>query len=324
MGAPRGPHAAALLNMAGGFLTPGMVVPPEVREAMFNALSSGVSLAGDLIEWKADADRLAVSLVGEAVGLRDDVTGAVWDVYANKKGVLPIAEAWDKRINNMGAAHAKFSRKHQWGPMSFLGLNSAALWFAGDDETKQMLLRHYMWAQGKACDLSFKEMRAMRSFIDFFDTVSRKVVIDGTEKTLTPYSESLKAAVEDAKWGQSRHINAVVSGASNALGNFAVHLKGVMRPATDPPVGPTVSPYKIKDLADPGVPLVFEGRMNFTDLWDFDAKVAGRFTGDKSTGRPATAEMAVDAVAALVDGVPFDVTSDDIPVTQHSGHAPIY
>lgn len=318
MGAIRGPHSAALLNMAGGFLTPGMVVPAEVREAVFNALASGVSLAGDALEWKADADRLATSLIGEGLAFIGEANVSVWG------GVVPVAEAWDKRINNMGAAHAKFSRKHQWGPMNLLGMNALALWFAGNDETKQMLLRHYIWGQGADCALSLQDMRLMRSFIDLFDTVNRKVVIDGTEKTLKPYSENLKAAVEDAKWGQSRHVHEVVSGASNALGNFAVHLTGVLKPATDPPQGATVSPNKIKDLADPGVPLVFEGRMNFTDFWDFDAKVAKRFTGDKSTGRPATAEIAVDAVAALVDGVPFDVTSDDIPVIQYSGHAPIY
>lgn len=325
MGAVRGPYSAAVMGMAGGMLTPGMVVPPVVRDGMFSAfsaigegVSSLLSTAGDVAEWKSDAEILYGTLALEGLGF-------LYDVYVKGEegsGAIPIAEAWDKRINGMAHAHAKFSLKHQFGAMA--PLNGLALWFAGNDETKQMLLRHYLWAQGKPCDLSRLEMEKMPAFIDFFDTVERKAVIKGKEKMMLPYSEHLKSAVDDAKQGRSTKVKTVVKGSSAALGNFAVIVEGTVKPGTGPALGPTVSPNPIKDLANPGVPLTFDGRMRFKDLWDFDSKVAPMLSAPGSTGRPGTAEAAVAAVAALVDGVPFDVTSDEIPVIQHSGHAPIY
>ncbi len=316
MGAVRGPYSAAIMGMAGGILTPGMVVPQAVRDGMFSALST----AGDVAEWKADAEILYASLALQGLGF-------LYEVYVKGEegsGAIPIAKAWDEHIDNMAHAHAKFSLKHKFGAMA--PLNGLALWFAGNDETKQMLLRHYLWAQGQACNLSLQEMRKMPAFIDFFDTVKRKAVIKGQaqDKVLLPYSENLASAVEDAKQGLSTKVKDFVKGSSAALGNFTVLVDGTVKPATGPALGPTASPNPIKDLADPGVPLTFEGKMRFKDLWDFDSKVERMLSDPGSTGRPGTAEAAVAAVAALVDGVPFDVTSDEIRVTQHSGHAPIY
>jgi len=115
-----------------------------------------------------------------------------------------------------------------------------------------------------------------------------------------------------------------VSGQNDALGNFPVQLTGVVRPATGAHTGPTVNPYPNNlGAVDPGGPLVFEGTMSWSDTWDFDSKLQARLKRG-GTHRPPTAEIAVAAVAALVDGVPFLVTSRSVAMTQYSGRFPAY
>jgi hypothetical protein len=152
-------------------------------------------------------------------------------------------------------------------------------------------------------------MKLMPTYIDLFETDA--------------YSPSLLNAIAQAKQGQSVPIKTQVQGQNNALGNFTISLLGTLKPAAGAPSGPTVNPFP-NGLApkNPGVPLLFEGTMAWSDYWDFDPKVAARLQGN--TGRPATAEAAVNAVAALVDGMPFQVTGSNVAMTQYSGRFPKY
>ena len=67
--------------------------------------------------------------------------------------------------------------------------------------------------------------------------------------------------------------------------------------------------------------------MVWSDKWDFDSKmaefVAARAEG-KSAGRDVKANLQVAAVAALVDGVPFEAVSEAVKMTQLSGQWPVY
>lgn len=300
----RGPHPSALLNMAGGFLTPGMVVPPVVQEGMVEA-----------VDWSIDA----VALWGTLA--KQNALGSYEMTIALLKGEdnVKIAEIWDRNINDDATAHAEFSRKHEFGAMS--SVNGLALLFASIDTMKRRLLQHYIWGQGKLRTLSGDEMRTMVTYFDLFDTAV--------------YSQNMKSAVSQAIRGQPSELSLWVKGANDALGNFAIDLEGVVKPTTDPPRGPKYCPYELnrKDgegnlqrvaQVETSVPLVFEGWMTWRDDWDFDSKMAARVSKPGSTGRPTGGELQVAAVASLVDGVPFKVTSHKIKITQFSGHAPIY
>lgn len=304
MGAIRGPHPAALMNMAGGFLTPGMIVPPAIQEGVVEAWIWGIDAVG---LWSSLAKQNAL--------------GSYEMTLAKLRGEdsVAIAEIWDQNMNADSAAHAEFAKKHQVSAMG--PMNDLALLFASLDPMKKLLLRHYILGQGKLRTLNGDEMRAMTTYFDLFDT---KI-----------YSKNMASAVAQAQRGQSSELSTWVKGANDGLGNFAVDIEGTLEPSTDPPQGPTVCPYVLNRRNKDGVmerveqvetlvPIVFKGRMTWRDFWDFDSKMAARIDQPGSTGRPGGGEMQVALVASFVDGVPFKVTSDSIPFTQYSGHAPIY
>ncbi len=272
--------------------------PGPIGQALGNLFSA----LGDGAGWVIDTVSLYKTLENEGLGF-------LIDVYGGKEGggALAIAESMDQRIRNMSYAHYAFSSEHRFGAMQ--PFNALARWFAGNDPMKRVLLDHYIEGQGKDYELTLEEMKRMPTYIDLFET--------------TAYSTHLRGAIDEAVAGKTVTVKSRVSGQNDALGNFGVHLRGILKPAAGAPVGSAANPYTNKlNPASPKVPLMFEGEMNWTDYWDFDAKVAQRFKG--KTGRPATAEAAVIAVATLVDGIPFNVTSVNVPMTQYSGRFPDY
>lgn len=267
-----------------------------------DTLSAAISTAGDGVATAMDAASLYATLYMEGLGF-------LVDVYGGKQGggAKPIADAWDQRVKNMATAHATFSSAHRIEAMP--QFNQLARWFAGDDAMKRRLLEWYIQGQGKDFALTLDMMKLMPTYIDLFETDA--------------YSPSLLNAIAQAKTGQSVPIKTQVQGQNNALGNFTISLLGTLKPAVGTPSGPIVNPFANGLTAkNPGVPLMFEGTMTWSDYWDFDPKVAARLQGN--TGRPATAEAAVNAVAALVDGMPFQVTSSSVAMTQYSGRFPKY
>lgn len=259
--------------------------------------------AGDAAVWAWDAASLYFALADEGLLF-------LLDVYDGKPGggALPIAKSFDKRFNNMGTRHNEFSRKHQVGAM--LVFDKLALWFASNDPIKEKCLEHYINDQGKEFRLTLGQMKLMPTFFDLFE--------------VNAYSPKMRPFIEQAKRGLTVKLKTSIAGQNDALGNFTIHLDGQLKRATGSPKGPDKSPYyRNKKAVDPGAALVFEGKMDWYDLWDFDSKLAKKMAG-KNTGRPAQADMVVAAVAALVDGVPFDVTTDAIPVVQYSGRFPEY
>ncbi|MFA5081432.1 MAG: hypothetical protein WC474_02660 [Hydrogenophilaceae bacterium] len=272
--------------------------PGPIGQTLGNLFSA----LGDGAGWVLDTVALYQMLQNEGLGF-------LADVYFGKKGggALPIAEALDQRVKNMSSAHYAFSSEHRFGAM--LPFDALAKWFASNDPMKRVLLEHYIEGQGKDYELTLEEMKRMPTYIDLFET--------------TAYSPGLRTAIDEASTGRSVPIDQRVSGQNDALGNYGVYLLGELKPVKGSPSGSATNPYANKLApAATRVPLVFEGEMNWTDYWDFDSKVALRFKG--KTGRPATAEAAVIAVAALVDGVPFNVTSVKVPMTQYSGRFPDY
>jgi hypothetical protein len=138
------------------------------------------------------------------------------------------------------------------------------------------------------------------------------------------YSEKLIDPVAEAVKGKTVPVKTFVLGGNDALGSFTIHLDGVLKPAVGAPRGPTVCSYPgvTKPPCATAVPLMFEGSMVWEDKWDFDTKMAARLEG--STGRSGRIELAVAAVAALVDGVNFIAKSVSVPMTQYSGRFPVY
>ena len=268
-----------------------------------NTVSSATQAAGDAVVWGWDAIELYNLL--EAQGLL-----FLLDVYGGKAGTgaLGVAQAFDNRVNNMGALHTQFSRKHRVGAM--LPFDKLALWFADNDPMKEKCLEHYINGQGAEFRFTAEQVKLMPTYLDIFQ--------------ITAYSPNMRFFIEEAKRGQTVKLKTSVAGQNDALGNFTIHLEGELKPATGTPTGPATNAYyRTKTAADPGVPLRFEGRMDWYDKWDFDSKIALKLSG-KKTGRPAQADLVVAAVAALVDGVPFDVVTGAIPVVQYSGRFPDY
>lgn len=267
-----------------------------------NESGGSFSLLRDGAAWENDRASLYATLIKEGLGF-------LVDVYGDKPGggAAPIAEAWDQRIKNMANAHNTFSRDHNVGAM--LPFDWLAQWFADTDPMKRKLLDHYISGQGADFNLTLEQMKLMPTYIDLFQT--------------NAYSPNLSASIDEAKKGRLIQVQTEVIGQNDALGNFTIHLRGVLKPAKGSPSGSTDNPYSNGlSPVDPGTPLMFEGTMNWTDYWDFDPKVAMRLK--KGTGRGAAAEAAVNAVAALVDGVPFQVTSVTVPMSQYSGRFPVY
>lgn len=222
--------------------------------------------------------------------------------------VVNTAAMFDWHVNKMGALHNEFSRKHQVGAM--LPFNELAKWFAGTDFMKETLLKHYIEKQGAKYPLVLGEMRRMPTHLDFFETGA--------------YSPAMKLFIDLAKNGRPVPVTTSVQGQNDALGNFRVDLKGELKPALGTPSGSLTSPYYAgKQASDPGVPLMFEGKMDWHDDWDFDSKVYDWVTG-KEAGRSKGGHASVAAVSALVDGVPFPVDGETVPVVQYSGLFPVY
>lgn len=268
-----------------------------------NAASSATQAAGDAVGWGWDAIELYNLL--EAQGLL-----FLLDVYGGKTGTgaLGVAQAFDNRVNNMGALHTRFSRKHRVGAM--LPFDKLALWFADNDPMKEKCLEHYINGQGAEFRLTAEQVKLMPTYFDIFQ--------------ISAYSPNMRLPIDEAKKGRTAKVKASVAGQNDALGNFTIHLEGELKPAKGTPAGSATNGYyKTKMAADPGVPLMFEGRMDWYDKWDFDSKVALKLSG-KKTGRPAQADLVVALVAALVDGVPFEVVTVATPVVQYSGRFPAY
>jgi len=262
------------------------------------------TMIGEAAEWSLDTALLYKEL-------NDQGLDFLIDVYFGEKGsgALPIAQSFDNRINVLGLLHNAFSRKHKTGAM--LPFNELAKWFAADDPIKRLCLEHYIDQQGADLKLSRAQLILMPTYIDVFQTDA--------------YAPNMKPFIEEAKKGRTVKLATTVQGQNDALGNFVVNVNGEIKPASGTPSGPTDNPYAKNRMkaADPGAPLMFEGTMDWHDKWDFDSKVADRISG-KNVGRPRQAEIAVAAVAALVDGVPFEVTSEAVKVTQYSGRFPVY
>jgi hypothetical protein len=278
-----------------------------VRKKLVAVVGEGVPCLplGDAVSEEIGRARLYARLIKEGLGLIGDVYGG-----EEGSGTLPIAEAWDKRINNMASAHGSYSRDHSVRAM--LPFDLLAQWFAGTDPMKRMCLDHYILGKGTDLKLTLEQMKLMPTYFDLFHTKD--------------YSPHMLPAIEEARQGRPVRVDTLVSGQNDALGNFAIHVVGNLKPANGSPTGPTVSPYAPIKFApvDPGAPLMFEGAMDWIDKWDFDPKMAKAKRSKKSTGRSIKAELAVDAVAALVDGAPFKVSSVSVPMCQYSGRFPVY
>ena len=253
---------------------------------------------GELDRWAVDTVSLYAKLLKETIGL------AV-DVYGDKPGSgrAPMARAWDERFHRMARAHNDYSRQHPAGATP--QFNALARWFAKIDPMKRMCLDHYILGRGADLVLALGQMKAMATMIDLFET--------------TAYSPNMTTPIEQAKKGQTVSVDTQVSGQNDALGNFPVRVLGTLKAASGPASGATTSPYGTHTPADPGAPLLFEGTMSWTDYWDFDTKMSA-----SGTGRPVKAEFQVAAVGALVDGLPFRVTSASVPMKQFSGRFPVY
>lgn len=274
----------------------------------------GAAING-LVSLTADAGKLAIDQLLLAAELRDQGYGLLFDVYGPKSlgGGKPVAEAWDTRINNMGRARNAYSREHVVEATPAFGL--LAQWFAGNDPMKAKLLQHYRSKQGANRTMTLAELKSMRTYFDLFETDN--------------YSTNLRPAIVRAMQGETAAVDTEVRAQNDALGNFPIHLRGTLRIAAGTPTGGKDADAYFGKLfpvqTDPV--LLFEGTMVWSDKWDFDSKmaefVAARAEG-KSAGRDVKANLQVAAVAALVDGVPFEAASEAVKVTQYSGQWPVY
>jgi hypothetical protein len=305
MANPRPAQTTCLSNCHPG-IDQGTVTP--------NRSSPPGTVGKDEDDWFSPA-RDAWKWAGDSVGLYNTldtdakmfvVSAVVFGIEGD--GVAPIAEVWDQSVTNMAKAHNEFAEKHD---VASSPAGMLAEWFAGDDPMKLYLFDHYTDGKGGEVKLTLGQMNLMATDIDLFNTTA-------------DWSPNLADPIEQAKKGQPVPVKTIVAGRNDALGNFAVHVEGILWLAAGPPKGPTKGPHAHRDAAHTIPPLYFEGTMNWTDTWDFDPKVAARLKKPGSSNRPVTAEMAVDAVAALVDGVPFEVTSVTVPMTQYSGRYPVY
>jgi RHS repeat-associated protein len=144
----------------------------------------------------------------------------------------------------------------------------------------QKLIDHYSYGNGKPYTLTKQEM---------IDTNPEPMGIGGltTEEQNKHYSE-----VNSMKVGEKRLISREVLGGSNtsgALGKHFVLFVGVLIKTGDSPIDWT-----------------FEGHMQFTDVWDFDAR----------NDRPWGAEFLVGTARVALMGKGFTIRSVWVPVKQ--------
>ena len=274
-----------------------------------------VELAGMFkrkINWLVDMELLNLDLGSELVQFVNEVPWIIVLPRSPQERLMhAIAKSWDAHIDKMGYARNKFSREHKTGCSPFFTWLSKKM--AATDPLKLELLEHYITAQGKTeYTVGAERMRSSPTFIDLFDD--------------DIYSPNLQAAIYDALAGLEVRVDDVVKGQNDGLGNFAVLVQGVIKLAPAPVSGERSTVYyEDKHYKETPDPLVFEGTMTWKDDWNFDAKVAYRFIDDMNrSGRGVLSEVSVEAVATLVDGVPFKVTSAIIPIKQYSGYRPIF
>jgi hypothetical protein len=264
------------------------------------------------IDWLVDMGQLDLDLMLELKRFVDEVPLIIVLPRTPEERLMhALAASWDKHINRIGASRNKFSRNHKTGCSPLFDWLAKKM--AATDPLKLELLEHYITAQGKKVYyVGAERMRSSPTFFDLFDD--------------DIYSPNLQGAIYDALAGLKVPVDTVVKGQNDGLGNFALAVQGFIQLAPLPVSGERSTVYyDDKHYKETPDPLLFEGAMSWSDDWNFDAKVAYRFIDDKNrSGRGVLSEVSVEAVATLVDGVPFKVTSAVIPLKQFSGFRPVF
>jgi hypothetical protein len=307
--------------LAVAFIDPGTMIRSlsEVPVVIGVSLDQAEDLISRKLRWANDAEAMYIGVVKQFFATTLDAsmaaTGAVVD---GTDPHMAMAVEWDKGVDKMAAEHAAFSRKHRTGASIFnYPARWASEWTHPGDAVLASLLDHYIWRQGQPYGMSTAQMKVTITHLDLFDVRGNG------------YSPSMQAFIDEALSQGMAKVHTKVSGQNNALGNFPIEIDGVIRRSSVSSGAPKHSAYYGAKVPcqETAEPLVFEGNMRWFDTpWDFDSKMAPLLASIKgiagSSGRPGGAEITVEAVAALVDGVPFNVESETIPLKQDSGHRP--